>query len=45
VPRTRMGRIPWMAQTDLEVQSIFLIFLSKKKTFRSNTDTSNSRTQ
>jgi len=31
VPRTRMGRIPWMAQTDLKVPSIFIIFLSKKK--------------
>ena len=31
VPRTRMGRIPWMVRTDLKVPSIFLIFLSKKK--------------
>jgi hypothetical protein len=30
-PRTRMGRIPLMARTDLKVPSIFLIFLSKKK--------------
>ena len=30
MPRTRMGRIPWMAQTDLKVRSIFPIFLSKK---------------
>jgi hypothetical protein len=30
VPRTRMGRILWMAQTDLKFPSIFLIFLSKK---------------
>jgi hypothetical protein len=28
-----MGRIPWMARTDLKVPSIFLIFLSKKKPF------------
>jgi hypothetical protein len=34
-----------MAQTDLKFPSIFLIFLSKKKTFLSNTDTSNSQTQ
>jgi hypothetical protein len=40
-----IGRIPWMAQTDLKVQSIFPIFLSKKNSFRSNTDTPNSRTQ
>ena len=33
VPRTWMGRIPWMARTDLKVPSIFLIFLSKKKPF------------
>jgi hypothetical protein len=31
VPRTRMGRIPWMAQTELKVLSIFLILLSIKK--------------
>jgi hypothetical protein len=30
VPRMRMGRIPWLARTDLKVPSIFLIFLSKK---------------
>jgi hypothetical protein len=45
VPRTRIGRIPRMAQTDLKVLSIFLIYLSKKNTFCSNTDTSNSRIQ
>ena len=45
VPRTRLGRIPWMAQTDLKVRSIFPICLSKKNSFRSNTDTSNSQTQ
>jgi len=43
--RTRIGRTLRMAQTDLKVLSIFLIFLSKKKSFRSNTNTSNSRTQ
>jgi hypothetical protein len=45
VPRTRIGRILLMARTDLKVPSIFLIFLSKENPFRSNTDTSNSRTQ
>jgi hypothetical protein len=45
VPPTRMGRTLWMARTDLKVPSIFLIFLSKNKPFRSNTDISNSRTQ
>jgi hypothetical protein len=30
VPRIWMDRIPWMAQTDLKVPSIFLIILSKK---------------
>ena len=34
-----------MARADLKVPSTFLIFLSKTKTFRPNTDTSNSRTQ
>ena len=33
MPRTRMGRIPWMARTDLKVRSIFPIFLSKKPPF------------
>ena len=33
VPRTPMGRILWMARTDLKVLSIFLTFLSKKKSF------------
>ena len=28
VPRTRMGRIPWMARTYLKVSPIFHIFLS-----------------
>jgi len=28
-----MGRIPWMARTDLKVRSIFPIFLSKKTPF------------
>ena len=39
--------VPWtrMARADLKVPSTFLIFLSKKKTFRPNTDTSNSRPQ
>ena len=45
VPRTRIGRTLLMARTDLKVPSIFLIFLSKENPFRSNTDTSNSRTQ
>jgi hypothetical protein len=45
VPQTRMGPIPWMARTDLKVRSIFPIFLSKKNSFRSNTDTSNNRIQ
>ena len=31
VPRIRMGRISWMARTDLKVPSSFHIFLSKKK--------------
>ena len=43
--QTSVPRIPWMTRTDLKVPSIFLIFLSKKNLFRSNTDTSNSRTQ
>jgi hypothetical protein len=41
----RIGRTLWMARTDLKVPSIFLIFLSKENPFRSQTDTSNSRTQ
>jgi hypothetical protein len=32
-PRTRMGRIPWMARTYLKVPPIFHIFLSQKKSF------------
>jgi uncharacterized membrane protein len=41
VPRTRMGRIPWMARTDLKIRSIFSIFLSKKNLGASNSDGSN----
>ena len=43
--RTQIGQTLGMARTDLKVPSSFLIFLSKKKTFRSNTDTLNSQTQ
>ena len=42
---TRMGWTLWIAQTDLKVTSIFLIFPSYKKKIRSNTDTLNSWTQ
>ena len=41
VPRTRIGRIPWMARTDLKIRSIFSIFLSKKNLGTSNSDGSN----
>jgi hypothetical protein len=37
VPRTRMGRIPWMARTDLKVLSIFFIFLRRKPPFARTT--------
>jgi hypothetical protein len=40
--RTRISRTLWMTRIDLKVPSIFLVFLSKKKTFCLNTDTSNS---
>jgi lipopolysaccharide biosynthesis glycosyltransferase len=38
VGRTRIGQALLMARTDLKDPSIFLLFLTKKKPFHSNTD-------